>query len=1711
MGMSCKLSLKPPRYHQRSSTTLDLVTLAAAMAVTPALPSPSLQLGFTLVPAESRGDGPKPAPAPETKTSTALFLRFEELQGLQHPNLARYLELLLARDGLVFIASEHSSLSLKAALTHQPAGFSSQKALQICAQLLRGLCYLNSRGLVHGRLDSTSVIFQEKVTEQHCDVLLTGHGLGQLLGYGQLSQSPLTPSDPCCLAPEVAGASAASFWPPSCQHDVWSLGILLLQMLQGPWLEMSTADLSSPKHRYCCRVAAETAIALGRLSSATAGAAPTLPLLLQNSSGQHGVTGGDATRPGLPFLESLTIEDSRELQKSYRTWLRAETLEAQLEPSVKDFWEECLTLKASQRPKPSDLASHPCMALESCQETGEGWSPYAKLQIGGGTGPEPEDETTAPGRYLRSIGVDVSQLSYWWRLAGGSPYRVAAERLLLRPTPPILRLPLVVLDGEAAGSQERSTFLESFIQGEEFSEEKSHGSQGIKFWDPPKEAPFSTFSVDLTPLCRGFRAAERANAADLRPESIYARHRHFSYQWLRVKRFARLLAAPSRRVELLREAEEDLPPVLRDQIWSALLGGSPLLQSDELCWSPFYEKLVTAPLTPEPRGSGNYLLERAGGSPPSVLEDEKWKVALRSVPSHLSISEPGTCRSKLGRLDRLIYALLAANPSLQHAEGLGALCAVLSSVLRCEESAFLAAQRLLHGFLWPFYGPDSVAFRRRNLQLFNSLMSFVDPQLSLHLQELGLQGDAYASDWFPTWFAQLLPLSQVMLLWDRLLLQPPQFQLFVAVCLVHFFRESLLSLDEASHICTFLSSCAQLIDSQILVTAALDFFTAVPASITLAIYPRHSAGEALLWEEGKAPIAADSAWGYLSSIFSQTQGETEEDVHRKESLVQHATEQWRQCEWWRQRSNSTTTPPLITVDDLLSYRSRCFILDVRSAEEFENCHFQSSVHVSDPDACDLRSPSLPTEFATQCGTPGNESDGEPPAVAAPWLFGKPRALRLVVVIGGEDFGISFAEHLLNAGVRHVLCLLGGLEAVLHEAPSYLSRVETRGAAVKNGGGCGVGTVGVGGTKQVEGESKEFGQVSRWSVLEDLTHRLSQVEDLLRHIESHFRDFQTQTTRSVHLSVFPGPSFNEAPSIHSPLGSTMELPECSMVCSVTTVCAVLASRVFLWDFHRELPFAYQVLSATLGRTPGLVNSAQEKQLNGRVVEGRQRTFKAIATLWGLAADLYFCLLPFAASSMLTAPHFWAGLGGAVVIRWCAHPSVHLRPGDVEKVLVFLNAMSVGIQYSLPRQLLPALSSGRLLLSVMFLDPWQAVNSNILLSPLFTYASLANESIDALSIFLAIMNEAFFLLLSSLVCFYLDASLRRQESSTMKMEAKTKEAEANMTAAQKLLNVTCDACVHVTNDFHIKKPHRALLDLLGADEVEGKSLLEFIGASDRSRFLDAFASDVSEASAPAKSLTVQMLDAQGTASEARLYHVQVPTFVLGAEISGTEHLLGISEVGESHDSATGLAGLAAEGRRNSRGSADVKPLVPGMAPTDLEQFSRQTSSPRSAVWKPLKGLENVKLTIDATSTNSVHDGFRISSAEFNFSHKEDSSLVPNLMEWVQPQARHRLQCWIQDHVNAFACGKLCETTLERVVMLDPVGHDALLAGCMSACKLMVGTSPDGSGLSGPSGLSEAETMGSTGDGDNSEGDSWEEEGDDDCDIFLQIAASDFYTAT
>merc|ERR1711920_901378 len=168
---------------------------------------------------------------------------------------------------------------------------------------------------------------------------------------------------------------------------------------------------------------------------------------------------------------------------------------------------------------------------------------------------------------------------------------------------------------------------------------------------------------------------------------------------------------------------------------------------------------------------------------------------------------------------------------------------------------------------------------------------------------------------------------------------------------------------------------------------------------------------------------------------------------------QRALEQWRQCEWWRQRAASALTPPIITVDDLLSFRSRCFVLDVRTQEEYVDGHFQASVLVRDPDEGELNQ-IVPPEVLSLGGTPmiPGDSTTSPADVednteaVPPWLFGfdpgegAPPELRvrLVVVVGGRgDFGASFAGRLLCAGVRHVVCLLGGAAALRADAPRYL--------------------------------------------------------------------------------------------------------------------------------------------------------------------------------------------------------------------------------------------------------------------------------------------------------------------------------------------------------------------------------------------------------------------------------------------------------------------------------------------------------------------------------------------------------------------------------------------------------------------------------------------------------------------------------------------------
>lgn len=410
-------------------------------------------------------------------------------------------------------------------------------------------------------------------------------------------------------------------------------------------------------------------------------------------------------------------------------------------------------------------------------------------------------------------------------------------------------------------------------------------------------------------------------------------------------------------------------------------------------------------------------------------------------------------------------------------------------------------------------------------------------------------------------------------------------------------------------------------------------------------------------------------------------------------------------------------------------------------------------------------------------------------------------------------------------------------------------------------------------------------------------------------------------------------------------------------------------------------------------------------------------------------------------------------------------MELESHHVTIAFVMMNIATVLAGASLPPQLHPLISVSRLLLGLFFaVNPLDALFTNLALSVGYIYVTLKQHGNDfsPRSIGLSVFGEVFVILNLSLVLFFVDSILKTTEITTMKMEAKSKEAEANMDAARKLLNVTCDAYVHLSSDFKIKAPEKAFIELIAgsteAQEVEKWSILDFISPPDRKRFCEVANTQVDSA----QCLSLQLLDTLGTAIEARFYYVQVPTFEVNdnGELR-PQHLVGISEVisgqvGDDKSSRTAqskpeedMRFLLGAGMRNATASGGdgVSPQEQERRSASQSQATTQTVEIQTEAWTKMNGVDNIRLTVDATG---IKDGFCIHSAEFNFDHGAGTELLPNLMEWVMPDSRHQIFCWLQDHVNAFISGQTCDRILEGLEMVDPVGQ-CLSAGSISALRL------------------------------------------------------------
>ena len=121
------------------------------------------------------------------------------------------------------------------------------------------------------------------------------------------------------------------------------------------------------------------------------------------------------------------------------------------------------------------------------------------------------------------------------------------------------------------------------------------------------------------------------------------------------------------------------------------------------------------------------------------------------------------------RFLRILSAWVEGASDRMYWQGLDSMLAPILLLYEQEAMAFVVLERTIDVFLPEiFVSNNHLALQERLLGLLH-LVAFLDPELSNHLQDIGVTPNLYAISWFLTMFAHVLPIDLVFRVWDVLL------------------------------------------------------------------------------------------------------------------------------------------------------------------------------------------------------------------------------------------------------------------------------------------------------------------------------------------------------------------------------------------------------------------------------------------------------------------------------------------------------------------------------------------------------------------------------------------------------------------------------------------------------------------------------------------------------------------------------------------------------------------------------------------------------------------------------------------------------------------------------------------------------------------------------------------------------------------------------
>ncbi|XP_022084474.1 TBC domain-containing protein kinase-like protein [Acanthaster planci] len=455
---------------------------------------------------------------PLTPNSIKILGRLQRLKALSHPRLCQYVDVVRGKHERVMVVCEHyrSNVQLEA----EKGTFKNwSNVIQLIYEVLEGLAYLNSHGLVHRALSPANLLLD---TEGHAK--LANHGLYYMTEYAACVSFPI--GHPRYMAPEVLATGpiqqdefGSTPIPSGPKVDIWSLGIIIMEICLGMELWSSC----------------------------------TLPQLISKVLllGKHS--------NGIHSLETILREHGT--QNKFQ----------ELPDSLQSFLRQCLTVSPDKRPSPSELlVSDMFKEYDACK-----LYPKSSMTMFQYPGLRSEDlqldkyietvreESTEDHLELRSL----AEVYYLWGLAGGDLEAELRKKGLLRSSPPICNLADLLTEcGDVIGlERDSSSLYDDTVVTLSMTQLKTRmeNIDDTAFY-PLLEDEKNPVNLPTSPSTNGL--SETATLP------LIIREKDIEYQFHRVVLYDRLLRGyPYTIGRIFRESRIDTPPLYRAEVWAALL------------------------------------------------------------------------------------------------------------------------------------------------------------------------------------------------------------------------------------------------------------------------------------------------------------------------------------------------------------------------------------------------------------------------------------------------------------------------------------------------------------------------------------------------------------------------------------------------------------------------------------------------------------------------------------------------------------------------------------------------------------------------------------------------------------------------------------------------------------------------------------------------------------------------------------------------------------------------------------------------------------------------------------------------------------------------------------------------------------------------------------------------------------------------------------